>query len=487
MRRIELLLMLATLAGCPKNDGGGNCTNVDDCGSKDGGSKDGGNTDGGKTDGGNTALTLSQFATQANAKACPLVGKCAFNEANYLVQACKDGQLVFNGAAVQTAISAGRLAYDASHAQACLDAIAAATCNGSGITYVIADCRATLRGTVASGGACDSALLDLECAHGMCGPSADPNAPVCASTCTPYLVFGTDCTAGGTCDPTQGLACVNGKCHAPLDLDEPCANAGDCKLGLSCVNKKCVRPIAGTPCDSFANDCAPGFYCPAPDVDAGSACVAQIAQGGSCGEQRPGIAANHWCASDLTCKGFSIEIGLGASTVTQGACAPAAEEGESCVNEPAPGELKVVISGCKTGLACPSGKCQKPPISGACANTANPYFQCLMGAAYCDLNQSPPPCVTAKDNGTECQADGDCKSGNCSNSTCAVRGACVEPSDAGQADSGFSTTCEQNGGKCVGFGAGGPQCPPGMTEDDNLGTCGIGGACCGPSGSDGGS
>jgi len=89
-----------------------------------------------------------------------------------------------------------------------------------------------------------------------------------------------------------------------------------------------------------------------------------------------------------------------------GKCAKPVDEGGNCTIEP-PG-YQLFDTGCKDGLVCVSGKCQKPPAAGeACA----PHLVCQPDVARCDVDSMQ--CAALLANGEACTIDPQCAGGYC--------------------------------------------------------------------------
>lgn len=97
-------------------------------------------------------------------------------------------------------------------------------------------------GLACRGGVCGTALANGE------GCSDNPNR--CGAglscrgtprTCVPKSSTEAACSSSFDCEAS--LVCLEGKCAAPREVDEPCDAVGDCRLGLSCEGGACKVPV----------------------------------------------------------------------------------------------------------------------------------------------------------------------------------------------------------------------------------------------------
>jgi len=152
----------------------------------------------------------------------------------------------------QASLDAGRLSYDGTKMRACLDRIAALTCEdvarGQVTEGTFAECDSPFTGHVADGEEC---ATDLDCVSGYCSGDA------LMSDGTP--IFGTCATAPGISTPcdgfecAEGLACVSGTCIAPQPDGASCTSDPQCASG-SCVGASGTEPgTCGPPmtCDGL--------------------------------------------------------------------------------------------------------------------------------------------------------------------------------------------------------------------------------------------
>ena len=162
---------------------------------------------------------------------------------------------------VVAAVLAGLVIYNGTKMQACIDALAATSCDPTSREARIppAVCTETLRGTVAGGGMCH---LSAECISQMC------NVPVCESGCcagtcvgdTPPVTTTGTIAVGEPCDFETLDPCVDGAfCREGVGICQPledegstCMEAQECDYGLSCAGESGLTcqslPALGEPC-----------------------------------------------------------------------------------------------------------------------------------------------------------------------------------------------------------------------------------------------
>ena len=327
----------------------------------------------------------------AFAKAVCQVEQTCRGDADYVEQECESGARALYDPDLAKALAAGKTAFDAQQAQACLDGLRARGC-GRTAPEVDQACERAVTGTLAQGQSC---RWIYECAQGRCEPSAPG---VCPATCR--SVASANQTCGDTpCDLRAGLRCIDNLCSKLHAAEEKCSSDGDCALGLYCdgFGKCSLQAFEQASC-SGSDQCADGLFC---DLGAeGGLCRKRFAQGQSCtaGAEAIGFA----CVDGQVCKGFSFAK----TGATPGTCAPTGQIGAGCV-------VSAQVTGCANGLRCQSGVCADKPTAGPCTSNDD----CKDGVAFC--------------NGTQCQplgADG---------ATCASSDRCA------------SRFCEPSSGKCV--------------------------------------
>ena len=354
-----------------------------------------------------SVIAPDQFAAQRAAAVCAFTQRC---QAISSYAACDPAALTTAGGTFSRTASAGRVSFDAGHAQACLEAINALACPIYAAAFDSSlldppDCQATVAGQVAVGGDCYGTG---ECAKGFCDLSS------CPGKCVAYAQTGTACSAVSTpCDFGAGLRCIKGHCAARLAAGAGCGNSADCQPGLFCSYaspRQCTAygtGSAGAACRSI-EECAQGFYCLRSRT--GRACTAQVQAGGACAEDGAHVGAvASECALGLVCAGYSYDNAK--LVATPGLCAHASDIGGPCKTIVADPNV-VANTGCLAGLVCSNGTCAAPPNTGACAEDPSGGFpQCDQRKAYCDTSSGT--CGTLVGDGAVCATSDQCKSGAC--------------------------------------------------------------------------
>lgn len=203
----------------------------------------------------------------------------------------------------------------------------------------------------------ESCGLASPCADGLlCTDQPPPLAPdagdgdntpsdggVSGPTCQEPRRLGEGCQRVGVWRCEEGLACVDGVCHAGT-FDDPCLVDGDCREDALCVANTCVRsPRVGAPCTSDGR-CDEGLVC----------------RENRCRELP---AAGEACTPDRRCG--------------EGAFCP---EGEStCEALRAPGQACTADGQCRTGICLDTLTCGADGAS--CLTTGSAFAQ-LVGLAF---------------------------------------------------------------------------------------------------------
>jgi hypothetical protein len=288
---------------------------------------------------------------------------------------------------VPASVAAGRLSYNDSNAQGCLDAILAAPCDPRLYDRAArAACHNVIAPAVSTGGAC---FGDEECVGGRC-----VGAPGCRGVCVAYPPPGAACAPASattplkeSCDPTVQYCGGGGDgggpvCQAKKGRGVACASADECSYDLVCAATCADPPTAkrgaacddGTPCEA-GNYCAAGRCaqlakrgtpCDAPNgcepysVCAGGRCVAWLDLGRACDSD---VA----CPADLSCQAGACALAAAALPGPGAACTGACAEGLYCDT----GRCAYLIGregkcsgdGCAPGLACSDGRCLAPGLA----------------------------------------------------------------------------------------------------------------------------
>jgi hypothetical protein len=289
---------------------------------------------------------------------------------------------------LQGEIDQGKLVYDGSKAQACLDSLSSRTC-AQMLERDSAACLAALDGTVGLGAAC---TLDEDCRGQAICKSA---AGTCPGQCTPLLVAGQAC--GQDADCQSGLQCSSetGLCVVPASDGQACEyGSPPCGPGLLCLGKDDSKQTAGTcktPAAALA--AAPGGACDPGNAllcQSGSSCVlagvdlaagaltwtcvttGSYAAGGACNPGFPDA-----CAGGTYCKTAGSVLAL-----LGGTCTAIPASGEACGTG---------LSACQPGAVCAGSTCQNLVANGVSC-TAN--LMCFSG--YCGTGGGCEPKLPCK-------------------------------------------------------------------------------------------
>ena len=291
--------------------------------------------------------------------------------------------------ALEAAVEAGRVTYDAEAAADCLEIVATRDCAEANQRTIDA-CEAALGGTVAPGGDCE---IDEECA----GSRICEVASACPGTCVDRYGAGQACTDNDQC--ADGLVCSEAtmRCIAPAEDGAACGGGVEpqCDGGLLCEGEdedagmtgtcsplgEIEERTAGQACSpSVGNLCEEGLSCAldalAPEL--GFSCRAMPASGGPC---RIGFPEN--CPRGEYCPLTIEELALG---TFDSECAPLPGDGEPCAVRPE-----------NVGPVC---------------------------AAYTRCDAPTGTCLALRDLGETCSSDELCHSGSCDNGGCAPNRAC---------------------------------------------------------------
>ncbi len=373
-------------------------------------------TDGAPTDSG-SGIALEDYCRRAPDAWCRWLDRCGDGCETALVRAdarwCE---------AAMAAVADGRLGYDATRGERCLDALEAAIadCTDNG---PLAGCS-PFEGRVPLGEPCYPGHLfgEDECADGaVCAGAAD-YAGFCPGVCVEGR------TVGDLCDDVpcaDGYRCFDEICLPLGDVGEDCS-VQPCRSELRCqplsgaLRCVVVRPVGETCSPDPTQRCVTGAACVA------GRCVDSAPTGTACWDSAQ-CAATDWCdpsrgicaprsGEGEPCRGACL---VGAcvddgSSPTGRRCHRARTAGQAC--DPAP---------CTEGLRCREGTCQ-PPSTDACATTD----ECADGL-WCDgvACRAPSPeggpcglcgpglfcdgdrCAVQLPNGAPCTANETCGAG----------------------------------------------------------------------------
>jgi hypothetical protein len=288
--------------------------------------------------GGGGGIALADLQTKSLDARCSFLVRCGlFADAD----SCHKFFIITDDPSAQAAVDMHKSNYDGGNAKACLDAIAAASCDQTqqDSREQPEPCKHIFTGTGAMGDAC---AFDAECSsnncvipttatgacpQGMCGAEV-PLAKVGESCnmvdCEPGLFCNAQTTcanlvaSGGACDfssdcdyglgcvgatgaatckalPLIGSACpdmqcaeIGANCNAQMTCvalglpGDPCMGDGDCTFFGHCdtTMSKCADfPTRGMPCDSICSD---DSWCQIPMGMTMGTCAAPQANGATC-------------------------------------------------------------------------------------------------------------------------------------------------------------------------------------------------------------
>jgi len=317
---------------------------------------------------GTDSVSLDDYPAAVRDAACRHLVACGVVEDLATCRKINIGVNIHVSASDRAAIDMGKTRYDGENAQACLDAIAARSCDvTSQSNRAIPDaCREIVSGTQHEGAAC---ALDTECISLACDVPACTMA-CCTGTCARDTAPARDAKLGGSCETAScdaSLFCDDATttCVALLPADAFCVSPDECAFGLDCVF---IGICAALP--------APGDACTGACRDEGTTCS----------------------AASRTC----VEVALG---------------GEACTTS----------ADCSVVYRCDATKhCSAGPALGATCTVAQ---RCGDDRAFCDVPQGQPTgtCVLPKPDGSACQRDANCESRSCDQATlvCGPEPVCI--------------------------------------------------------------
>ncbi|MBV8760477.1 MAG: hypothetical protein JO257_24510 [Deltaproteobacteria bacterium] len=283
-------------------------------------------------------LTIDEYPSAVRDAFCKYLARCgSFPD----VDTCKRANIGINlviNPSDKASVDQGKVIFDGSLAQDCLDAFASQTCDTTdqdGRAFSTAKCRDIIKGTVGNGGAC---ALGAECKSGTC------NVPTCSMACC------------------QGT-CMGDAPPAPGGAGAMCTTSSACAVGFYCdfTNQVCAElKAAGATCSS-TNECAYGLGCAGTSPN--RVCKTLPKLGEACPD---GVCrdAGNYCNSSMQC----AKIGLAGSSCTTGAQ-------------------------CSSYYPCDTQamQCTKAPGAGeACTG------RCFDAGTFCDLGSASPTCVQTK-------------------------------------------------------------------------------------------
>jgi hypothetical protein len=349
-----------------------------------GGSNGGGEDAAGGAGDGAAGIPLAEVPARYAAAVCEVYTSC-LGELLALFRPGEDCeknttvQLEEELAGLQARVDAGRIEYDGTKLQTCLDDVAATGCELLN-ERAPESCKAALRGTVAEAGDCQ---LDEECAGLMyCKIEGS-----CPGQCTLLEQAGGPCTGNSDC--VSGLSCgETGRCVAPAEPGESCKGGEpDCSPGYVCLGNDDDANMPGTckeiestfsamdgdDCSLDAKLCAAGYVCQITRVDpVGGTCAAKVGSGDACKAAFP-----DQCPDDEFCK-----LNGNPLTPFDGTCTSKPEAGEACGKGLAP-EPNI----CAPYARCDDGVCREIAHLGEkCTVNATCYSEHCVGGACVAAN-----------------------------------------------------------------------------------------------------
>ncbi len=293
--------------------------------------------------GGGGGIAASDFANELRDAECDLRVRCGELSS---AASCDGFFAVSTDTVLLAEIDAGKVSYDGEKAQECIDAIKAASCDGTAqdARETPSACLDFIAGAGKAGAAC---FTSEECESKMCAQPTCTDA-CCAGTCTAVVTPGTagDPCATKACD--SGLTCDNTKhCVALFEAGAPCTLFTDCAYGLGCLGD-------------------PGICGPMPHL--GDACPE-----GQCAE------LGSYCDDTHTCSPIGL---LGDPCITSSDCSRyyrCDTQSLACEELPRTGEM------C-TGLCSDGSYCNTATLvcTALLANGADCSVDSACGSFYCD-------------------------------------------------------------------------------------------------------
>jgi hypothetical protein len=284
-------------------------------------------------------------------------------------------------ARVEQAIAAGKVRYDGSKLQACLDKLRTGGCANAPEP---AECTAAVDGTVAEGAECS---MSAECAGSASYCKTDASCP---GRCAPLE------TAGG-----------------------PCSRDSECAANLKCsqATSRCIRPAAlGEACEAGAPECQGGLFCIGSNDSGRQGQCQTLKDGFSVSAGQPCLQTAPFCEPSLRCAVESVNQTTGVITTR---CAQPVASGAPCqlaYPDVCPNDQYCAIAG-----GASNGRCTAKPGNGQpCAMRTQTEDPICAPNTRCDAGT----CRQLQKLGGSCQTDAVCYSENCINGGCAPSGAC---------------------------------------------------------------
>ena len=337
------------------------------CGTSDNAGVDGGIA------GDASAVTASTFFAAIEHAECQQYVRCGFAEDAASCDAIIDSYAGFaQSIQLDSDVADGKVVFNASEAQACVDAVAAASCDQnigvSGSRDIPAACSDYATGTIADGVACSandecesgSCLLASQCALNTC----------CAGTCNTAVAIGGSCSQeNSVCGPDGFCDTHNYTCAALLSAESACERSTDCRDGLACTKSICTAlPTIGQACNTTDGCQGINLDCSVPDQNTPGTCVTAAARGATC-DAAPCKLGSVCDLASATC----IALPSVGSPCILGGCAG----GSACDNSVSPGRCKALVANggaCSSddlcishfcnGVGAPGAVCAAPPVCG---------------------------------------------------------------------------------------------------------------------------
>ena len=349
----------------------------------------------GDDDSGDGGPAFEALPSLLAARLCPELLSCfdgrtqqnLFGEAGCearLIAQLEDGDFAY----VEDAIEAGRVSYDSSQIEPCLQAIRGVGCElATTRVFEHEACERAFTGTIALGDDCN---VDAEC-EGVAFCRRDGSCP---GTCSELLGPGDPCEQDDDCE--DGLACPDelGTCAALAEEPgEPCGGgvSGSCRADLVCAGEDEAVGAAGT-CTTL-EDLFAGELGEACDFDAGELCEVGLS-----------------CTVESIANDGTTEI----------VCAEPVGSGDDCkfgVPSPCPVD-EYCDADIQAGMA--DGTCRPLPGAGDACVEVPGSPGCAPGL-FCDVDDR---CHARNRLGQPCASDDGCASGNCMAGTCERPEAC---------------------------------------------------------------
>lgn len=324
-----------------------------------------------------SGLTIQEYPSALGDAFCKYLTRCGSFPDVSTCERANIGIRLQIDPSTQAEVDQGKVIFDGSLAQDCLDEFGSQTCDTTdedGRSFFPTKCRDIVKGTVAGGGACAD---NAECKSQTC------NIPTCTMACCQGTCMGDSVPAlggsGDACTSSNGCAVgfycnfTTQTCAELLAAGAMCNSTSDCAYGLGCAGTAGMRtckvlPKRGEACpDHMCRDA--GDYC-----DSAGQCSKIGLAGSSCDGMN-----NAECSSYYPCDAQALK------------CTAAPALGEAC-----------------TG-------------------------RCFDADTFCDSGSAAPTCVKTLPDGASCTSNSQCENNDCGqgsgsgagSSTCMTAAACI--------------------------------------------------------------